>query len=206
MYLRVDEDGSLNVTCPRRCTNREIAGFIKDREDWILKTEQKQQKREEKHSSGIDEKEAVWMGKKYPVRFEQSHTNFVMIEEDEIVFYLKEHTTELIEKTFYDYGAKQLQIMIDERRQEWDDLICRRNGIPLPKITLKMMRSRWGSCTPAKGHISISKRLIHYPVQCLDYVLLHEYAHLLVPNHSARFYAVIEDCMPDYKEAVKLLR
>ena len=113
---------------------------------------------------------------------------------------------ERIEKTFYDYAARQLQAMILERRGEWDREICQKNHIPLPRITLKYMTSRWGSCTPASRHISISKRLIHYPVRCLDYVLLHEYAHLLVPNHSKAFYQVISEYMPDYKESVRMLR
>lgn len=206
MYLRVEDDGSLNIACPRRVTHSDIARFILEKEAWILRTEKKQIRREERHLSGIDEQEAVWLGKHYPVRFEQSRTNFMMIEEDEIVFFLREKKTELIRKTFYDYAARQLAAMIDERRGDWDELICRRNHIAPPKITLKYMTSRWGSCTPARGHISISKRLIHYPVQCLDYVLLHEYAHLLVPNHSKDFYAVIASFMPDYRDSIRLLK
>lgn len=206
MYLRVEEDGSLNITCPYRITHADIARFIKEKEEWIRRTEKRQARQEARHSSGIDEHEAVWLGKRYPVRFVQARSNFMMIEENEIVFYLKEHRKDLIEKTFYDYGAKQLQVMIAERRGEWDELICRRHRIPLPRITLKYMTSRWGSCTPARGHISISKRLIHYPVQCLDYVLLHEYAHLLVPNHSKKFYDLVGSFMPDYRESIRLLR
>ena len=206
MYLRVEDDGSLSITCPSRVTHSDIARFIAEKEGWILRTEKKQTKRQERHLYGIDEQEAVWLGKHYPVRFEQARTDFMMIEENEIVFFLREKTDERIRKTFYDYASRQLQAMIAERRGEWDELICRRNHIALPKITLKYMTSRWGSCTPARGHISISKRLIHYPVQCLDYVLLHEYAHLLVPNHSKDFYAVIASFMPDYRESIRLLR
>jgi len=43
-------------------------------------------------------------------------------------------------------------------------------------------------------------------VQCLDYVLLHEYAHLLVPNHSKKFYDLVGSFMPDYRESIRLLR
>jgi predicted metal-dependent hydrolase len=206
MYLRVADDGSLNVTCPRYISRAEIAAFIMEKETWIRRTENRQTKREQRHLSGIDEHEAVWLGRRYPVRFEKGRTDFMMIEENEIVFFLREQSQERIEKTFYDYAARQLQAMILERRGEWDREICQKNHIPLPRITLKYMTSRWGSCTPASRHISISKRLIHYPVQCLDYVLLHEYAHLLVPNHSKAFYQVISEYMPDYKESVRLLR
>ena len=68
------------------------------------------------------------------------------------------------------------------------------------------MKSRWGVCFPNKHSITLSTRLIHYPVECFEYVLLHEYAHFLVPNHSKEFYEVIEKYMPDYKERIKKMR
>jgi predicted metal-dependent hydrolase len=54
-------------------------------------------------------------------------------------------------------------------------------------------QKRWGSCTPADGSIRISKRLEGVPEWVLDYVLLHELAHLLVADHSPRFHALLAD-------------
>jgi predicted metal-dependent hydrolase len=53
------------------------------------------------------------------------------------------------------------------------------------------MQSRWGSCTPADGSIRISDRLRGVPLWVLDYVLVHELAHLLVPDHSAQFWDLV---------------
>jgi predicted metal-dependent hydrolase len=53
--------------------------------------------------------------------------------------------------------------------------------------------TRWGSCTPAEGSIRLSHRLKGMPEYVVDYVLLHELAHLLVPGHGPRFWALLED-------------
>lgn len=68
-----------------------------------------------------------------------------------------------------------------------------------PKIELCRGRSRWGYCMPKKNIIRLNVRLSEYPEQCLKYVAVHEYCHLLVPNHSAAFYRELEKRMPNYK-------
>ncbi len=54
-------------------------------------------------------------------------------------------------------------------------------------------KHRWGSCTPANKTIRISERMGQYPSWVIDHVIVHELAHLVVPNHSPAFYALIED-------------
>ncbi|MBQ8208657.1 MAG: DUF45 domain-containing protein [Clostridia bacterium] len=74
-----------------------------------------------------------------------------------------------------------------------------------PQIELCRGHSRWGYCMPRKKIIRLNVRLSEYPEQCLRYVAIHEYCHLLVPNHSAEFYAELEKRMPDWKRWKKRL-
>ena len=116
-------------------------------------------------------------------------------------YWLGKHlSAETIENTFYHEANKYLLYLIQQEREFLDEHICKKNQKPLPRIRIKYMTSRWGSCTPAKSNISISARLIHFPHECFSYVLLHEYAHILVANHSKDFYAVVKTYMPDYKK------
>lgn len=82
-------------------------------------------------------------------------------------------------------------------------------GIPwlqrVPSWSVKTMRRRWGSCSAA-GHITLNTRLVQTSPRCIDYVLLHELAHLRELNHGPRFYAVLTALLPDWKEARSLLR
>lgn len=75
-----------------------------------------------------------------------------------------------------------------------------------PTVEVKVMKGRWGSCTPALNKIVLNEKLVHYPKKCIDYVIVHEYAHLFVPNHSKDFYAVVKRVMPDYKDWVNYLK
>ena len=65
---------------------------------------------------------------------------------------------------------------------------------------MKKMTSRWGSATPAKGHISLNLYLMKAPVSCIESVVLHETAHFLQMNHGDAFYRVVTGIMPDYWE------
>ena len=108
--------------------------------------------------------------------------------------------------TFRKTAAEELLRMAERERAAWDERICLAYGLPLPEIRVRHMISRWGVCHIRTGQIVLSTRLIHYPPQGFSYVLLHEYVHFLVPDHSRNFYAIVAKHMPDYKEKMRVLK
>ena len=78
-------------------------------------------------------------------------------------------------------------------------------GLRYGRITITGAKTRFGSCS-SKGDISYSYRLMLYPEEAIDYVVVHELAHLVEMNHSSRFYSKIEKVLPDYKHRIKLLK
>lgn len=75
---------------------------------------------------------------------------------------------------------------------------CQQLGWPLPKVFIRDQKRRWGSCN-AKGELRFNWRLVMAPLELLDYVVVHEMAHLKVLDHSAKFWRLVERIMPDYK-------
>lgn len=71
---------------------------------------------------------------------------------------------------------------------------------------IRKMKSCWGTCNTKSRMITINTRLIKYPPECLDYVVLHELAHLRVPNHGPAFKALLSRYMPDWKQKKEALR
>ncbi len=67
-----------------------------------------------------------------------------------------------------------------------------------PPITIRRMKSRWGSCTKA-GRIMLNTELIQAPTECIDYVIVHELCHLKVPDHSLKFFRLLTRNMPDWR-------
>ncbi|MDH3650300.1 MAG: M48 family metallopeptidase [Saprospiraceae bacterium] len=72
-------------------------------------------------------------------------------------------------------------------------------------IRLRHTHSTWGSCTPT-GNLNFSTRLFLAPLPVMQYVIIHELAHLGQPNHSRRFWRLVERAMPTYKDKVKWLK
>lgn len=77
--------------------------------------------------------------------------------------------------------------------------------VPFDQVKLKNMSTRWGSCS-SKGNLNFSTRLLLCPQFVREYVIIHELAHRLEMNHSARFWGHVESAMPDYQEAEKWLK
>jgi len=75
---------------------------------------------------------------------------------------------------------------------------------PINGIRIKLNQSNWGSCS-SKGNINLSSRLLFAPDEVVDYVIVHELAHLIEMNHSPQFWKVVEDVMPDYQLKEKWL-
>ena len=77
-------------------------------------------------------------------------------------------------------------------------------GLKFGRITITSAKTRFGSCS-SSGNISYSWRLMLYPTEAIDYVVVHELSHIVEMNHSKRFWAIVEGVLPDYKERKKLL-
>jgi predicted metal-dependent hydrolase len=99
---------------------------------------------------------------------------------------LDRHVTELVARLERKHRAAGVDL--EARAAQ----LARRYRLPQPSaVTWAEQRSRWGSCSPWKGHIRISTRLAAWPPWVLDYVLVHELAHLVHPDHSPAFHALV---------------
>ena len=78
-------------------------------------------------------------------------------------------------------------------------------GFEFGRVAIRNTKSRWGSCS-AKGNLNFSYRLLFLPEHLADYVVVHELCHLQELNHSSRFWQLVSQAVPDYKERRKALR
>ena len=79
-----------------------------------------------------------------------------------------------------------------------------RIGRKIARVRVRKMQTRWGSCNHAKGYLNFSLSLIERDPRFVEYVVLHELAHLIHANHGTDFYALIAQIMPDFRARIKL--
>ena len=78
-------------------------------------------------------------------------------------------------------------------------------GVVTRQMFVQRMKTKWGSCNPLIGNIHLNTDLAKKPPECLDYVVLHELAHLRERTHSAEFFALLDQGMPQWREVRRLL-
>ena len=100
------------------------------------------------------------------------------------------------------YAKGEFEKIVRELVKTWEQ----RLGVETTFVGIRAMTSRWGSCTAKTRRIRLNAALAYCPLDCFEYVVVHELAHLRENNHSPRFWAIVADALPDYKERQKKLK
>lgn len=198
--FRIKADGIVRVSASSRVTVGYIEKLLAQRADYIFSAAERLGERESRGELNLSK--VNWLGKEYPVRIIRSSREFAVLDETEMrVFTIRgddsEYLFELIRRTVADSFAALCTELNEQVRRE-----LRESGLTPPptRITIKDMKSRWGSCSYNKGHISINSRLAAYPRETVLSVLWHEYAHYWHHDHSPAFYAFLERHFPEYHQ------
>ncbi|MFH1736554.1 MAG: SprT family zinc-dependent metalloprotease [Actinomycetota bacterium] len=109
--------------------------------------------------------------------------------------------SELARKALMKWYRRRAEEDLTDSVSRWAPVI---GGTPAT-VRIRNQRTRWGSCSRA-GAVNLNWRLIMLPPEVLDYIVVHELCHLVEPNHSPRFWAVVAKVIPHYKQRRTLLR
>ncbi|WP_022702460.1 M48 family metallopeptidase [Pseudorhodobacter ferrugineus] len=193
MSLRVSRlDGRVTLSLPTRARESEAMAFLRAQEDWIRKA-----------LVNVVPSDAVGIGAEIPVegqilRLVAGTGRSLMVVGDAL------HVPGDAARAGI-RAAAFLKHLARDRLAAASDTYAHRIGRRYRTLTLRDTRSRWGSCTADAG-LMYSWRLIMAPPQVLDYVAVHEVAHLAEMNHSSRFWAIVADLMPEYERHRRWLK
>lgn len=105
--------------------------------------------------------------------------------------------TEERAKVLHEWHKSLLREAIPTLIRKWETIL----GVEVAKYFLQRMKTRWGSCNPQARHIRLNTELVKKPKDLLEYVIVHEMAHLLEPTHSDHFVAILDAHYPTWREA-----
>ena len=206
--LRVRRDGTVHLSVPTRTTVAAAEQFLRDHEEWVLEALARMEKRSEAHPLGESVGDSLpYMGGRLAVVWNAGSPARVeanMAEGRLTVTLPDPADTELRAaaiETFEKAETKKLVVALVDR---YYPLFAAR-GVPYPKaIRVKVMTTRHGSCSAAKGYLNFSSRLCQYPLPFAEYVVVHELCHFLEANHSDRFWREVARVLPDWEARERL--
>lgn len=201
--FRAKESGIVAVSANSRARVGEIEAFLIERADFFFKAFEQMKKRDEKPQTNSRR----YLGRDFPVRVIENSREIAVIDESEFRVFTKSadesYILLLIERAVSERFAALCRELDLEVRQT---LVSKGFSPPPARITIKDMKSRWGSCSYAKGHISINSRLAAYPRETILSVFYHEYAHFWHHDHSKKFYDFLLNIYPEYYKYNSLLK
>ncbi|MGL4865884.1 MAG: M48 family metallopeptidase [Cetobacterium sp.] len=198
IILKVKSDGTVTLSVPKRTTNDFIKSFLKSKNEWILKNLEKIKKNPVKavDKSYKNGDNIEYLGKNYILKIFTSISNKIEIDKDSlIIFTNKEITEKNIETLLYNWYKEKASEIFKISLNKYSNLI----GEKFLDFKIRRMKRRWGSCRYLSKVITLNLELIRKPQECIDYVCLHEVAHLRYPHHQKEFWDFIKVYMPDWK-------
>lgn len=207
--VRVRRDGTLYCSLPYYAGIREAEAFIVSKQDYLLKALDNIRLEEKTKSLSrqyVDGEVFMVFGEEMILKVIQAEKNTCRAQDGVIILEVKD-TADYRTKymTFEKWRRNCIRSVIIDLCNEVYPLFEQR-GVKKPgKITLGEYRSFWGECFAKRGELKFSYRLFGKDRELIRYVVVHEFAHFIEPNHSERFWTIVSGIVPDYKELRKKL-
>ena len=199
LALEIAADASLIVRAPIRTPLDYIDNFIEKKIHWIKEKQELVKKNHAliKPKEFIDGENFLYLGNSYRLKITDKYKKVVLSD----FLYLPQNMQTKAQKALISWYKTQALEKITERVNWYANI----TGLKYESIKVTNAKKRWGSCS-SKGRLCFNWRLILSPLNILDYVVVHELAHLEERNHSSRFWNKVKEIMPDHKQKYKWLK
>ena len=203
LTLKVKPSCEVILVAPYFVDDATLNNFIKKHKNWIQKKVEFFKSKQIFSKKYVNGEDFYYLGKKYILKIIESKDEKIEIDIKYCYLMTKDkdnfNKKEKIVKKWYKQKAKEIFYEIITKYQS----IVQKD---ISKITIREMKTRWGSCNYQKGYINLNLELIKKPIFAIEYVIFHELTHLIYPNHSKAFYDYIKIHMPDWKQRKNALK
>lgn len=196
--------GRVRIAAPPHMTLEAIRIFAISKLVWIRSEQRKMwaQEREAPREYLDRESHYVW-GRRYLLRrIEKDAAPSVEIKHNCLVMQVRPGTDAVRSHEILEgWYREQLRAALPELIAKWEPVI----GVKVGKLFIQRMKTKWGSCNPRSRAIRLNTDLAKKPPECLEYIAVHEMAHLIEPTHNARFASLMELFLPQWQHQRRLL-
>ena len=190
--------GAVRISAPMRMDLGTIRIFALDKLGWIKKQQQKlrEQARETPREYLDRESHYLW-GKRYLLKVtEVAQAPKVSLMHSEIILQVRPGADTIKRAHILDqWYRQQLKQTMLPMLEKWQKAL----GVQAKRIIVQRMKTRWGSCTPQTQIIRLNLELAKKPLECLEYIVVHELLHLIEPTHNSHFISLMDQFMPKWR-------
>ncbi|HWJ02239.1 MAG TPA: SprT family zinc-dependent metalloprotease [Verrucomicrobiae bacterium] len=208
IYFKVRPESGLSVTVPKGFDLKRLDEIIAAKEDWILQSLAKLATQKQAERQYVTGEILPFLGREYPLAVKEFEQNHISVELKASEFAASvpaalqgEKRRELLAKAVEKWYIQTARAYIPQRVANLNQKL----QFDYNRVTIRNQRTRWGSCSGQKN-LNFNWRLLLAPQKILDYIIMHELAHLKEMNHSQRFWELVEEIYPDYTAAEKWLK
>ena len=202
IYLTFDDEGNLVIKSPK-VSQRKIEQLLLKKSSWINNSRERIQQKKGKPLDFSKNLELYYLGKDYPIHLTQHSKKRIHFEFDGGKFTLFYHTyDETLFQTHFDrfYKTQALKY-IPSYVESWAE----RMGLSPTNLRFRKTKRQWGSCS-GKNVLSFNTMIMKLPHDVIEYIIIHELAHIKHKHHQKDFWQLVEDHLPDYKKQIKELK
>jgi predicted metal-dependent hydrolase len=192
-------EGRVHISAPLHMGLDALRAFAISRLSWIKAQQRKMraQPRETEREYLNRESHQVW-GRRYLLEvIEVNAAPVVELKHSALVLQIRPGSDEARREALLEsWYREQLRAKLPVLLGKWQPLM----GVNVRRILVQRMKTRWGGCNPSTGNIRLNTELAKKPPECLEYILIHELAHLIEPTHNNRFLALMDKFMPHWRQ------
>lgn len=201
--IYIERDGQVSVLVPKTLTDDEVTRLIETKRRWIYRnlaewqdTNATRIRRQFVSGEGF-----LYLGRSYRLKLVDEQSESLLLKGG--YFYLKSDDGALQDpsEAFKAFYKAKGQKRIRERVEHYSN----RMGVEPAGIRIRELKNRWASCTP-EGRLNFHWKCMMAPATVLDYIVVHELAHLKYLNHTRAFWNLVDRVLPDYRERKEWLR
>jgi hypothetical protein len=196
LHLSINKDDIIIVKSPYFVTQKQINTFIESNLKWInkilLEKNKVKEKRLIKHNGTLP-----FLGEEYKIKFTDQEKDLFL----ENYFYFNKNNSQNALTIFSNWYKQEAKLLFSEQVNIYSYLM----NVNYNKLRLSQANSYWGSCNN-KQYLNINWRLIMAPIDIINYIIIHELAHLKYLNHSKDFWKFVAKFQPNYKQHDRWLK
>lgn len=190
--------GKVRIAAPLRMNLDTIRIYAISKLGWIKKQQQKFQDQVREAPREYLYKEGhYFLGKRYLMKIVERDTPpFVIIKHTNIELHIRPNTdTQKRQSVMDEWYRQQLKELAPPIIKKWEKLM----GVSINELAVRKMKTKWGTCNREARRIWLNLELAKKPIHCIEYIIVHELAHLLERTHNAKFVAYMDNYLPEWK-------